>query len=119
MNRYTKLISVAFSFLLCFSAIAHGQETTGNIEGTVTDPAGARVAGATVELVSDSFRRSVTADSDGFFRVLQLPVGSYTVSVTGGSFQPFSRKNVQVTLGQTTPVNVTLAVSGTSAEVLV
>ena len=119
MNKHTKLISVAFSLLLCFSAIAHGQETTGNIEGTVTDPAGARVAGATVELVSESFRRTVTADNEGFFRVLQLPVGLYTVNVTGGSFQPFSRKNVQVTLGQTTPVNVTLTVAGTSAEVLV
>ena len=119
MKKYTKLISVAFSLLFCFSAIAYGQETTGNIEGTVTDPAGARVAGATVELVSESFRRTVTADSDGFFRVLQLPVGLYTINVTGGSFQPFSRKNVQVTLGQTTPVNVTLAVSGTTAEVVV
>ena len=119
MNRYIKFISVAFSLLLCFSAIAYGQETTGNIEGTVTDPAGARVAGATVELVSESFRRTITADSDGFFRALQLPVGQYTVNVTGGSFQPFSRKNVQVSLGQTTPVNVALVVAGTSAEVLV
>ena len=119
MKRYIKPLSAMFSLMLCFSAIALGQETTGNIEGTVTDPAGARVAGATVELVGETGRRTVTADSEGFFRAQQLPVGMYTVNVTGGSFQPFSRKNVQVTLGQTTPVNVTLAVAGTTAEVVV
>lgn len=119
MNKYVKIASFFFSLLLCFSATAYGQETTGSIEGTVTDPNGARVAGASVELVSESFRRSVTADSNGFFRALQLPVGLYTVNVTGGSFQPFSRKNVQVTLGQTTPVNVTMALAGATAEVVV
>jgi hypothetical protein len=119
MNKYIKIASVFFSLLLCFSAAAYGQETTGSIEGTVTDPNGARVAGATVELVSESFRRTITADDNGFFRALQLPVGLYTVNVAGGSFQPFSRKNVQVTLGQTTPVNVTMALAGASAEVVV
>jgi hypothetical protein len=119
MKRYIKPLSAMFSLLLWLSATAFGQETTGNIEGTVTDPAGARVAGATVELVGETGRRTVTADSEGFFRAQQLPVGIYTVNVTGGSFQPFSRKNVQVILGQTTPVNVTLAVAGTTAEVVV
>lgn len=119
MKKHSRFLPLLLSLFLAFSAAVFGQETTGNIEGTITDPNGARVAGATVELVSESFKRTVTADSSGFFRALQLPVGAYTVNVTGGSFQPFSRKNVQVTLGQTTPVNVTLAVAGTTAEVVV
>ena len=70
MNKYLKIASVFFSLLLCLSAAAYGQETTGSIEGTVTDPNGARVAGAAVELVSVSFRRTVTGDDNGFFRAL-------------------------------------------------
>ena len=119
MKKYSRFIPLVLLMLLCFSAAVFAQETTGNIEGTITDPNGARVAGASVELVSESFRRSITANDQGFFRALQLPPGLYTVNVMGGSFQPFSRKNIQVVLGQTTPVNVALALAGASAEVLV
>jgi hypothetical protein len=107
------------SFVFCFSLTAYGQETTGNIEGTITDPSGARIAGATVELVSQSFRRTVTTNEEGFFRALQLQPGIYTVNATASNFQPFSRENIQVLLGQTTPVNIQLAIGGVGAEVTV
>ena len=117
MSKKFKFISMVLSIVFCFSAIAFGQETTGNIEVTVTDQAGARVPGATVELVSDSFRRSITANDEGFARALQLAPGIYTVNITAPSFEPFSRKNIQVVLGQTFPVNVTLAITGATAVV--
>jgi hypothetical protein len=119
MNKNFKLISLVLSFIFCFSAIAFGQETTGNIEGTVTDPSGAALPGVSVELVSPSYRRTVTTNDQGFFRALQLQPGIYTVRTTASNFQPFVRENVQVVLGQTTPVNIQLAVSGVTGEVTV
>ena len=119
MNKNLKFISLVLTFIFCFSAIAFGQETTGNIEGTVTDPSGARVAGVTVQITSQSFRREVTTNEEGFFRVLQLPPGVYTVNVAATNFAPFKRDDVRIELGRTTPVNVQLTVTGVSGQVTV
>ncbi len=45
MNKNFKFITVALSFVLCLSALAFGQKSTGNLEGTVTDQNGAVVDG--------------------------------------------------------------------------
>lgn len=119
MRKKSNYIILILSVIFCFVFTAYGQETTGNIEGTITDPSGARVAGATVELVSQSFRRTVTTNEEGFFRALQLQPGVYTVNATASNFQPLSRENIQVLLGQTTPVNIQLAIGGVGAEVTV
>ncbi|MGI8884082.1 MAG: carboxypeptidase regulatory-like domain-containing protein, partial [Pyrinomonadaceae bacterium] len=119
MNKNFKFISMVLSLVFCLSAVAFGQETTGNLEGTVTDQAGARVAGVSIELVSDSFRRTVTTNEEGFFRALQLQPGIYRVTTTVTNFQPFRQENVQVVLGRTTPVNIQLAIGGVGAEVTV
>lgn len=118
-NKEYKSLILIFSFIFCFSLSIFGQETTGNIEGTVTDPSGARVAGVTINLVSESFQRTVTTNEEGFFRALQLQPGIYTVSATATNFQPFRQENVQVVLGRTTPVNITLAIGAVGAEVTV
>ncbi|MBK7934439.1 MAG: hypothetical protein IPK01_13335 [Acidobacteria bacterium] len=44
MNKNFKFITAALSLVFCFTAIAFGQKTTGNVEGTVTGPNGAVVA---------------------------------------------------------------------------
>lgn len=50
---------------------------------------------------------------------MQLQPGVYTVNATASNFQPLSRENIQVLLGQTTPVNIQLAIGGVGAEVTV
>ncbi|MCV4777483.1 carboxypeptidase-like regulatory domain-containing protein, partial [Escherichia coli] len=81
MSKKFKFISGALSLLLCFAAVAFGQRTSGNIEGTVTDPNGAVVPNATVTVKSvggtAGFTRTVTTDSNGYFQVAQVPVGTY------------------------------------------
>ena len=42
-----RFMTMVLTFVLCFAAAGFGQRTTGNIEGTITDPNGAVVAGAT------------------------------------------------------------------------
>lgn len=120
-KRFTKLLSV-FSILLFLSAIAFGQETTGRIEVTVTDPQGAVVpnAAVTVENMTGTagFKRNVTTDGEGFQRILQVPAGLYKITV--GATSGFGEKvieNVQVELGKGTPVNIQLVV-GTGTTVV-
>jgi outer membrane receptor protein involved in Fe transport len=106
---------------LCLSlcGAAFGQETTGNIEGTVTDAQGGRIAGATVVVEGNAFNRSATTDAEGFFRILNVPPGRYIVTTSASNFTSTKRDDIEITLGRTTPVEVTLQAAGVSADVTV
>ncbi len=84
-------MTVALSFVLCFTAVAFGQKTTGNIEGSVTDQNGAVVAGATVTATSTGtttgFKRSVVTDSEGYYRFSDVPPGTFSVTAEGKGFK--------------------------------
>lgn len=114
------------SVVFCFALTAFGQETAGSIEVTVKDPQGAVVPNATIRIESSStdrssttgYRRTVTTDSQGFQRILQVPPGTYKVTVEAVSgFAERSVDDVNVVLGKVTPVNVNINVAGASAVV--
>ena len=116
------------SLVLCLSGIVFGQETTGSIEGTVKDSAGAVVPSVTVTISSAEgtlsgttttgtgagFRRTITSNNEGFFRLLQVPPGTYNVVTTAASgFGEARYENVTVAIGQTTQLDITVS-PGTS-----
>ena len=74
---------------------------TGDITGTVTDPSGAVVSGATVTLKSDAngSTRNTTSGSNGTYRFPLLSPGSYTVTVTASGFSK-AQSTAQVNVGQ-------------------
>jgi hypothetical protein len=129
MKRISNFLVLSFAAILLMSAAAFGQtETTGNIEGTITDQAGAVVPNISVTLknmavssgasASAGFSRTVTADGSGFFRVLQIPPGVYEVTTAEASgFAAARYENVQVTLGRTAKLNIQLT-TGTTAVVV-
>jgi Outer membrane receptor for ferrienterochelin and colicins len=125
MSRILKSITAIFTLALCFSFTAIAQEQTGSIQGTITDPAGAVVPGVEVTIASVAgstvgFRRTTTADSNGFFRVQQIPPGTYTVTTTAtAGFGVATANNVGVTLGSATTINIPLAAGGASVDVTV
>lgn len=105
------------SLLLCFTAIAFGQKNSGNIEGTVTDPNGAVVAGATVRAkatgTTAGYDQTTTTNGEGYYQFSQVPVGTYTVSATGTGFQT-TNTDVTVTIDKAAVVNTQLTIgSGT------
>ncbi|MDQ3802184.1 MAG: carboxypeptidase-like regulatory domain-containing protein, partial [Acidobacteriota bacterium] len=130
MSKNSRFALLFLIVLLCFSATVFGQETGGRIEGTVKDQTGAIVPGVEVTITNWSntngsrqdasvgFKRTVTADSNGFFRVLEVPPGFYTITTAAtGGFGTATLTNIEVILGKTTPVEVSLGAAGTSATV--
>lgn len=115
LKKLSFTLSVFLIFLCAFSA-AFAQETTGSLEITVKDQAGALVPNASIDVVNSAstatagFKRTVTTDSQGFSRLIQIPPGTYSVIV--GAAQGFAEKrleNIQVVLGKATPVSVELS----------
>jgi len=87
------------------------QDATGRIAGTVTDPSGAIVPGATVIVknTGTGIIRQTTTDKQGYYQVLELPIGHYSVSAeaTGFSRKMVSARN-PLEINQTLRIDVAL-----------
>src|SRR5205807_5500364 len=118
MKRFLLLAAVVLVLAMpaCFG---QASAINGQIEGTVTDPTGAVVPGATVtiENVNTGFRRELKTDSSGFFRFTVLPLGTYDLKVTTSGFSGETRKGIVIDAGTTATVDMALRVGGT-AEVV-
>src|SRR5215510_1013903 len=95
-------ISILLVTCLCLAGIASGQETTGVIEGTVVDAQGARIAGATVLVEGNAFSRTVTTDENGYYKILQVPAGKFSITTSAPNFAPERSENIVVVLGRST-----------------
>ena len=107
-----------FSLLLCTSLIA---QTTGNLTGRVTDSNGGALPGVTIEVKSPALQgtRSISSDRDGTYRFALLPPGDYAVTFRLEGLAPEARKNVTVSLGKDTSLDVTMRPAAVSAEIVV
>ncbi len=96
-----------------------GQLTSGNITGTIYDPAGATVPGVPViaHNVATGVDKRTIATSSGEYRFENLPIGAYTVIVAAPGFAKAEVANVNVPLNQTVTANVTLAMARASTSV--
>jgi hypothetical protein len=85
-------------FVLLSTAMLVGQTFRGTILGTVTDPSGAVVAGATVKVrnVATGLERTTATSADGSYAVSELPIGTYSVTVGQAGFQTFVVTGVAV-----------------------
>ena len=98
---------------------AWAQEVTASITGTVTDPSGAAVAGATV--TATSVERGLTypavTNESGLYRMAQLPVGSYSLKVEKQGFAASSHPAFVLTLNQVARVDIAMKVGQASETV--
>jgi outer membrane receptor protein involved in Fe transport len=114
------------ALLMCFALFAGSAvaqtSTTGSIEGTVTDTNGASVPGVSVKVAGPNLisAQTATTDSNGRYRVSNLPPGKYTVSVEADKgFAKFEKSDVEVNLSRNTSVEVQLQPAGAQATVTV
>jgi hypothetical protein len=94
---------------------------TGALSGTVTDPSGAVVAGATVAItnIGTGATRSVTSESNGSYKFSLLPPGNYSVKFTAQGFQTTEVPSVTVNVTETAVLNQALQIGAQSTQVTV
>jgi hypothetical protein len=111
-------LTLAFVLASMFAANAFGQEFRGSISGTVTDPNGAAVPGATVSVknTQTNVANSVTTNDQGTYTIPFLIPGTYTLTATGTGFKTTTVQNVTVKVDDKLTVDMSLQV-GTAAEV--
>src|SRR5262245_31760917 len=91
-------LRMVLAFVVLTAASLVGQTFRGTILGTVTDPSGALVSGAkvTVKNVATGLERSTQTSPDGSYSLPELPIGTYTVTITQTGFQTSSTTGVAV-----------------------
>ena len=110
----------AFWVALAFTHLTSGQTFRGAINGAVLDPSGAAVSNATITATQDAtgIAHRAVSSSSGDFSLPDLPLGIYTVVVSGASgFQDTKRAHVEVAVSTVTTLSVTLGVAAQAASV--
>ncbi len=113
---------VAATFYLALCIISASAQTSGNtsLSGVVSDPTGAVVPGATVEIHNpvSQFSRSTTTDSAGRFAFPNIPFNPYHLSVTVTGFAPYAL-DVEVHSAVPLALKITVQIAGTAESVTV
>ncbi|HLZ39462.1 MAG TPA: TonB-dependent receptor [Candidatus Sulfotelmatobacter sp.] len=106
-------------FVLLAAVSLSAQTFRGTILGTVTDPSGAVVSDAkvTVKNTGTGLERSTTTSGDGSYSVTELPIGTYTVTITQSGFQTFRANGVTVDVATERRVDAALKTGEVSTQV--
>jgi carboxypeptidase family protein len=98
---------------------ANGQSTNGNIQGTIVDPQGATVAGATVtgRNMDTGLTASATTSGAGVYALSNLPPGRYAVTVEASGMKKYKQEGITVTTNSTVGLDVTLQVGSANESV--
>ena len=120
-----KLLCALFvlAFALGFASSGWGQSqiTSGTVQGDVVDEKGGSVAEATVEAknLDTNFTQTETTNTDGHFAFLSLAPGRYTLTISKSGFATVLQQNVNLTVGQTINIPVTMKVSSVATQIVV
>ncbi len=120
MSRQSLLVVILAFLMVGSPVLVSGQELAATLNGTVTDPSGAVIPGATVTIAQNGINgvsRTIQTNAQGSYTVTNLPAGTYTVTVTATGFQTYSANNVVMNVAQTRSVNATLPPGATTQTV--
>jgi hypothetical protein len=106
--------------IVVLAPCAWGQDNA-TITGTVGDSSGALVANATIDLmnVATGQVRETVSNSVGAYRLANVGIGTYTLTVTAINFEKFSKTGIIVNVAQTLEENVALSIGSASQTVTV
>src|SRR6266581_4464701 len=119
-----KIISrtiIAAAFVAFGAAPLHAQGATAAISGTVLDPSGAAIAGAsiTVRNIGTAFTRTVLSDDQGRYIARELPIGEDEVQGSLAGFQTVVRRGIVLTVGSRPVVDLQLPIGKTEETISV
>jgi hypothetical protein len=114
------LAALAVLGFLADAGVARAQSTT-SVRGTVTDPSGSAVAGATVVIANPESKTERTAPTggQGEYQFLLLPPGTYTLSVTATGFASYVQTGLQLLVNTPATANVQLKLGQSTQTVTV
>lgn len=116
------VVSILACVTLAMPTTMHAQVTTGNIAGSVSDPSSGALPGVTVEAVHvpTGTRYSAVSDSSGRYFIPNAKVGGpYHITAALEGMKPADVNNVQVAIGGTTEVPLTMRLSAVSESITV
>jgi len=119
MGKYAVALTLFASILLIIGLPASAQQITGSIHGTILDPNGAVVSESTVTAtqVETGLVRTTTADQQGNYVFLELPIGHYQLEVKTKSFEKYLQQGISLNVNQVATVNIHLRI-GSEKEVI-
>jgi len=121
MAKQMKLGILLMAVLLQFSSLSLAQQTLGGITGTVSDKSGSVLPDTTVTIVGDQTKltRTQKTNGNGAYDFVNLPIGTYTVTVSHDGFETQKLPSILVQADRTATLNIALKIGqvGTTIEV--
>src|ERR1700728_2564385 len=118
LNKRALFAGVICSFVLSICPTLYGQ-ANGSFTGTVSDKAGAVVAGATVHAISQDtgLSRDAQTDDSGHYLIPLLPVSFYRIRVEAPGFQTTEQKDTRLQVDESREIDFALAPASVSTSV--
>ncbi len=119
MRCSSRVFAIAVGFLFALNIFMQAQTTTTSLRGTVYDPKGAVVTGATVTITNPStgFTRSEKSDGQGNYQFLELPPAKYDVTVNAHGFATMKQSGLILQVATPATMNLSMEVSGGTVTV--
>ena len=118
-KKYSIRLTTALFWLALLVGSNSAQQITATLSGTISDPAGAVVPGATVAATSveTGIVKTVTTNNDGNFTITFLQPGTYNIAVDKTGFSRVTRENIKLEVAQTASIDITLGVTAGQVSV--
>jgi len=121
MKRVKRLVLLSIALGMVMSDVAFPQTSSASLQGSVTDPSGSAIVGATVALSSSESKleRTMVTGLQGEYRFFALPPGTYTLTVTAKGFSRYQQTDLQLLVNTPATGNLRLKVGSASESVTV
>jgi len=108
VRLYSLWTAIIFSFLFC--GLAHAQFEDGSLVGTIHDPSGAVISGATIQVLNPAtgIQSTATSNGSGDYEVLSLRVGVYKITATAPGFASAVAENITISVGSRQRIDLKL-----------
>jgi len=109
-----------FFLILLFGCLPVYAQYSGNVQGVVSDPAGASINGASIELrdVDTGVTQTATTTDSGNYRFNSLPPGNYVIAAEAKGFKR-TESNFILSTAETKGINLTLPIAGSQQSITV